>query len=80
MRRAVVPPALFPILGQTKSSPSRRHEFAMMRWTMTHWLTAPATEYQARVTLQSFEFDPKIKPSIRRLAVVYPAMADGKGT
>jgi hypothetical protein len=45
-------------------------EFASVD-TDTLWLDQPADCYQFRATLQSFVFDAKVKPAVRRIAISY---------
>ncbi len=58
--------------GKTLTPPTRPVEFSAGKMDIdTLVLNKPAKEYQARVTLQSFEFHPEVRPFIRRLAIVY---------
>jgi hypothetical protein len=58
--------------GKTLTPPTRPVKFDAGKMDVdTLVLNKPATEYQARVTLQSFDFNPSNRPFIRRLAVVY---------
>jgi hypothetical protein len=58
--------------GKTLTPPTRPVNFSAGKMDVdTLKLTNPATEYQARVTFDSFDFNSANRPFIRRLAVVY---------
>ena len=62
--------------GKTLTPPDRSTQWDGGRVRIdTLVLDKPATHYQTRVTLASFEYDPKSpKPSIRRLSICYSGM------
>lgn len=58
--------------GRTLTPPGRETKFAGGKMEIDVLeLTAPATAYQVRVTLQSFDFDAAVVPSVRRVSVCY---------